>query len=38
MTVEVLKALLTILETCNEQNSCKGCPMAQYCGKMPCEW
>lgn len=33
MTLEVLKALAVILE-----DSCKNCPMAQFCQKMPCEW
>ena len=38
MTLEVLKALAVILEFCMNQDSCKTCPMAQFCGKMPCEW
>lgn len=38
MTVDVLKALAILLESCQEQESCKTCPMAQFCGKMPCEW
>ncbi len=38
MTIELLKALQTILEVCLKQDSCKNCPMAQQCGKMPCEW
>lgn len=38
MTVDVLKALVVLLESCQEQDSCKLCPMAQFCGKMPCEW
>jgi len=38
MTLEVLKALAVILEFCMNQDSCKNCPMAQFCGKMPCEW
>lgn len=38
MTLEVLKALAVILEFCMSQDSCKKCPMAQFCGKMPCEW
>ena len=38
MTLEVLKALVVILEFCMSQDSCKNCPMAQFCGKMPCEW
>lgn len=38
MTVEVLKALATLLENCQEQDSCKLCSMAGFCGKMPCEW
>lgn len=38
MTLEVLKALAVILEFCMNQDSCKTCPMAQFRGKMPCEW
>lgn len=38
MTLEVLKALAIILEFCLNQDSCKNCPMAQFCQKMPCEW
>lgn len=38
MTVDVLKALAILLESCQDQESCKTCPMAQFCGKMPCEW
>lgn len=38
MTVEILKAMVTILEFCLEQDSCKTCPFSQYCEKMPCEW
>lgn len=38
MTVELLEALAVILKTCLVQDSCKNCPMAQYCEKMPCEW
>lgn len=36
MTLEVLKALAVILEFCMNQDSCKNCPMAQFCQKMPC--
>ena len=35
MTLEVLKALAVILEFCLNQDSCKNCPMAQFCQKMP---
>lgn len=31
MTLEVLKALAVILEFCMNQDSCKSCPMAQFC-------
>lgn len=34
MTLEVLKALAVILEFCMNQDSCKNCPMAQFCQKM----
>lgn len=37
MTLEVLKAL-AVMEFCLNQDSCKNCPMAQFCQKMPCEW
>lgn len=33
MTLEVLKALTVILEFCLNQDSCKACPMAQFCQK-----
>lgn len=35
MTLEVLKALAVILEFCLNQDSCKNCPMSQFCQKMP---
>lgn len=38
MTLEVLKALAVILEFYLNQDSCKNCPMSQFCQKMPCEW
>lgn len=38
MTVELLKALVVILEACQKQDSCKNCPLADFCQKMPCEW
>lgn len=38
MTLEVLKALVVILEFCLNQDSRKNCPMSQFCQKMPCEW
>lgn len=38
MSVELLKALALILETCYDQDSCKECPLRQFCDKMPCEW
>lgn len=31
MTLGVLKALAVILEFCMNQDSCKSCPMAQFC-------
>lgn len=36
MTLEVLKALVVILEFYLNQDSCKNCPMSQFCQKMPC--
>lgn len=38
MTLEVLKALTTILEFCLEQDSCENCALSQFCEKMPCNW
>lgn len=38
MTLEVLKALVVILEFCANQDSYETCMLAQFCGKMPCEW
>lgn len=38
MTLEVLKALAAILEACEEQDSCKDCPLSQFCGKTISEW
>ena len=38
MTVQLLQALVLILETCLEQDACSKCPMREFCDKMPCEW
>ena len=38
MPVEVLKALLTLMRYCLEQDSCKKCGMRAFCGKIPCEY
>lgn len=38
MTLELLRALVTIAEFCLEQNNCNTCPMKDLCAKMPCEW
>lgn len=38
MPVEVLKALLTLMRYCLEQDKCKECPMREFCEKMPCEY
>lgn len=38
MTLEVLNALAVILKFCEKQDSCEKCLLAQFCGKMPCEW
>lgn len=31
MTLELLKALATIMETCIYQDSCAKCPIARFC-------
>ena len=38
MELDLLKAILTILKSCESQKSCKNCPLRELCGKMPCEW
>lgn len=38
MTAELLRALAIIAEICAQQDSCKDCPMHDFCGKMPCDW
>lgn len=38
MTLELLKALVTVLDFCTMQDNCKNCPMAYFCNKMPIEW
>lgn len=38
MTLELLKAMVVILEMCLKQSSCKECPMQSYCQEMPCDW
>lgn len=37
MPIEVLKAIITLVRFCMNQNSCSNCPMQEMCGKMPCE-
>ncbi len=38
MTNEVRNALEVMVEECLKQDSCKSCPLATFCGKIPCEW
>lgn len=38
MTIDVLRALVTIFDFCYEQCNCNVCPLKDYCSKMPCEW
>jgi hypothetical protein len=33
MTIELLKALFTILKHCMECNNCGECSMREFCGK-----
>lgn len=37
MTLELLRALFTIVRFCEKQNNCKECPMREICGRMPCD-
>lgn len=37
MTLELIKALTTIMRFCEEQPNCKICPLKEICGKMPCD-
>ena len=37
MTLEVLRALFTLVRFCEKQENCKSCPMKEICGRMPCE-
>ena len=37
MTLELLKALVTIVRFCDKQANCRTCPMREVCGKMPCD-
>ena len=37
MTLELLRALLTIVDFCRKQPNCKECALRDVCGRMPCE-
>ena len=38
MTLEVLRALITIADFCFNQENCDSCAMKSICLTMPCEW
>ena len=38
MSLELVKALLTILKICMENDDCHKCPLRAFCKKMPTEW
>ena len=38
MTLELLRAVITLLNFCHSQKQCKERPLREICGKMPCEW
>lgn len=33
MSIELVKALLTIVRNCASQDNCKECPLKEFCGK-----
>ena len=38
MTLELLRAIITLIQFCYAQDDCRECPLREICGKMPCEW
>lgn len=38
MSVELVKALLTIVKFCVNNDNCKTCALKEFCGKIPTEW
>ena len=38
MTIELVKALLTIVRVCAASLSCDACPLKEFCGKQPNNW
>ena len=38
MSLELVKALLTIAQTCAAAIDCDRCPLKEFCDKMPSEW
>lgn len=38
MSLELVKALLTILKVCIDNDDCKKCSLKEFCKKIPSEW
>ena len=38
MAVELVKALLTIMQYCTDCGNCAECNMREFCGKCPNSW
>ena len=38
MSMELVKALLTIVKTCANAPGCDSCQLQDFCGKIPSEW
>lgn len=38
MSLDLVKALLTILRVCANAVDCERCSLKEFCGKMPSEW
>lgn len=38
MSLELVKALLTILKVCIDNDDCRKCPLKEFCKKIPSEW
>ena len=38
MSLELVKALLTIVKVCAAAVDCARCPLKEFCGKVPTAW
>ena len=38
MSLELARALLTIVKYCASCDDCASCPLRDFCGKIPLEW